>query len=190
MVLFVGLGNKGKEYAATRHNAGFMALDALRAKHADAFGNWQKKFNAELCEGRLGVQKVVLMKPQTFMNASGDAVAPAVGFWKLDPTRDVCMVYDEIDIPLGNIRIRADGTPGGHNGVKSVLAACGTQQVARIRIGIGTERAARVPSEDFVLEAFAAEEREVIAGSIEKAVGAMEALVVDGLQTAQMQFGS
>ncbi len=190
MKLFIGLGNPGKKYESTRHNAGFMALDAFRAAHADAFGNWQKKFNAEICEGRVGDEKVVLMKPQTFMNASGEAVAPAVGFWKLNPTTDLCLVYDDIDLPLGVIRLRAEGTPGGHNGVKSVLAVCETQAIQRIRIGIGNERATQIPSEDFVLENFTSEEQEIITTTIKKSVSAMEMLMSEGLEKTQAKLGN
>ncbi len=188
MKLIVGLGNPGASYKMTRHNAGFRALRAFHTVHAMEFDGWSKKFGAEVSEGRIGDEKVMLMLPQTWMNLSGEAVAPAVGFYKLSPA-DVVIVYDELDIPLGSLRIRASGSAGGHNGVKSILGVLGTQDVARIRIGIGTERSATVPAEDYVLEKFTADEETTIATAIENAGSALEVLLVEGIEAAANKFG-
>jgi len=189
MKLIVGLGNPGTQYVKTRHNAGFMAVRAFHGMHSEEFGGWVKKYDAEISEGRAGGQKVVLMMPQTFMNLSGDAVAQAVAFWKIAPA-DVLMAYDEADIPLGDIRIRATGSAAGHNGVKSMLVRLGTKDVQRIRIGIKTERAALLPIEDYVLEKFSPEEEKLLAPAIERAAQAMDLWLTDGVEAAQAKYGA
>ncbi len=188
MKLIVGLGNPGAQYERTRHNAGFRAVRAFHTLHVDAFDGWKRKFEAEVSEGRIGNEKVALMLPQTFMNLSGDAVAHAVGFWKIAPA-DVIVVYDELDIPLGNIRIRTSGSAGGHNGIKSVIERLGTPDVPRIRIGIGTERAKLVPSEDFVLEKFSQDEEIDLGKAIENAVKALHVTLTEGIEAASNLYG-
>lgn len=188
MKLIVGLGNPGKQYERTRHNAGFRGVLAFREMHGRVFGGWTTRYEAELSEGRPEREKIILMLPQTYMNLSGDAVGEAVAFWKLTPA-DVLMVYDEADIPLGNVRIRANGSAGGHNGVKSILERLGTQEVARIRIGIGTERAELVPIEDYVLEKFSADEEKVLAPALETTAKAIDAWLNEGLEAAQQKYG-
>lgn len=188
MKIIVGLGNVGAKYERTRHNAGFRAVRAFHTLHAADFGGWSKKFNAEISEGRVGNEKVVLMLPQTYMNLSGDALAPAVGFWHVEP-KDVVVVYDELAIPLGTIRIRASGSAGGHNGIKSVIERLGTQDVPRIRIGIGTERGAQMASEDFVLGKFMPEEEELLAPALQNAVAALETWIAEGLDAASNKYG-
>ncbi len=188
MKLIVGLGNPGPKYERTRHNAGWRAVRALHTLHIEELDGWKAKFGAEMAEGRIGGEKVALMLPQTFMNASGDAVIQAAQFWQTDPA-DVILVYDDLDIPLGNIRIRAGGSAGGHNGVKSVLERLGTQDIARVRIGIGTERSAIVPAEDYVLERFSPDEETALAGAIDAAVKAVEAMVAEGVEAASNAYG-
>jgi PTH1 family peptidyl-tRNA hydrolase len=188
MKLIVGLGNPGAQYEKTRHNAGFRAVRAFHTLHVDGFDGWKRKFDAEISEGRIGSEKVVLMLPQTFMNLSGDAVAVAAGFWKLSPA-DVIVVYDELDIPLGNIRIRTSGSAGGHNGIKHIIARLGTQDIARIRIGIGTERAKTVPAEDFVLEKFSSDEEGELKAALENAVKALDTTLAEGIEKAANAYG-
>lgn len=188
MKLIVGLGNPGPKYERTRHNAGFRAVRAFHTVHIEELDGWKGKFNAEVSEGRIGAEKVALLLPQTFMNLSGDAVIQAAQFWHVDP-KDVVLVYDELDIPLGNVRIRPGGSAGGHNGVKSVLERLGTQDVPRIRIGIGTERAAKVPAEDYVLERFNAEEEALLEPAVETAVKAIETYLAEGIEKAATQYG-
>ena len=134
MKVIVGLGNPGREYAQTKHNVGFMLVDAL----ADKLGifNWQEKFDALIAEGRLGTEKILLVKPQTYMNDSGRAVGPLMNWYKLPP-EDLIVAHDDMDIPAGTIRIRKKGSAGGHNGIKSVLANLGDEHFSRVRIGIG-----------------------------------------------------
>ena len=134
MKVIVGLGNPGREYAQTKHNVGFMLVDAL----ADKLGifNWQEKFDALIAEGRLGTEKILLVKPQTYMNDSGRAVGPLMNWYKLSP-EDLIVAHDDMDIPAGTIRIRKKGSAGGHNGIKSVLAHLGDEHFSRVRIGIG-----------------------------------------------------
>ncbi len=188
MKLIVGLGNPGAKYERTRHNAGWRAVRALHTLHIEDIDGWKTKFGAEMAEGRLGGEKAALMLPQTFMNASGDAVIQAVQFWQVAPA-DVLLVYDDLDIPLGNIRIRANGSAGGHNGVKSVLERLGTQDVPRVRIGIGTERAKVVPAEDYVLERFSPDEETELAKAIDAAVKAVETVLAEGVEAASNLYG-
>ncbi|WEX07899.1 aminoacyl-tRNA hydrolase [Chelativorans sp. AA-79] len=133
MLLIAGLGNPDPQYAGHRHNVGFMAADAISRRHS--FSPWSKKFSALVCEGRLGSEKVLLVKPQTFMNRSGQAVGEAMRFYKLSPA-DLIVLYDELDLAPGKVRVKRGGGSGGHNGIKSIDAHCG-QDYRRVRIGIG-----------------------------------------------------
>lgn len=133
MKLFVGLGNPGAKYAANRHNIGFMALDRIAADHG--FGAWQKKFQAEFCQGTLGGEKTALLKPLTFMNLSGQAVGEAMRFYQLDPA-DLIVFHDELDLAPGKLRLKQGGGHAGHNGLRSIHAHLGPDY-ARVRLGIG-----------------------------------------------------
>ncbi|WP_417518239.1 aminoacyl-tRNA hydrolase [Minwuia sp.] len=133
MRLFVGLGNPGREYALHRHNAGFMAIDAIAADHG--FGGWRQKFQGVVAEGRLGSQKVLLLKPATFMNRSGQAVAEAVRFHKLD-LDDVTVFHDELDVAFGKVKVKTGGGHAGNNGIRSIAQHI-TPEFQRVRIGIG-----------------------------------------------------
>ncbi|WP_126974627.1 aminoacyl-tRNA hydrolase [Frigidibacter oleivorans] len=133
MRLFVGLGNPGAKYAGNRHNIGFMAVDRIAADHG--FGPWRAKFQAEIAEGRLGPEKVLLLKPQTFMNLSGQAVGEAMRFHKLDPA-DVTVFHDELDLAPGKCRVKQGGGHAGHNGLRSIHQHIG-EAYGRVRLGIG-----------------------------------------------------
>ncbi|MBO9444273.1 aminoacyl-tRNA hydrolase [Ruegeria sp. R14_0] len=133
MKLFVGLGNPGQKYARNRHNIGFMALDRIAADHG--FGPWKSKFQAEISEGRLGSEKVLLVKPQTFMNRSGQSVGEAMRFYKLDST-DVTVFHDELDLAPGKVRVKAGGGHAGHNGLRSIHEHI-SPAYDRVRLGIG-----------------------------------------------------
>ncbi|WP_454850164.1 aminoacyl-tRNA hydrolase [Rhizobium binxianense] len=133
MLIIAGLGNPGSKYAGNRHNIGFMAVDAIHRRHS--FSPWSKKFRAEVAEGELGGEKVLLMKPQTFMNLSGESVGEAMRFYKLQPA-DLVAIYDELDLPAGKARLKTGGGHGGHNGIKSLDAHCG-KDYRRLRLGIG-----------------------------------------------------
>jgi peptidyl-tRNA hydrolase, PTH1 family len=133
MKLFVGLGNPGAKYAGNRHNIGFMALDRIAADHG--FGPWRRAFKAEVAEGRLGREKVLLIKPQTFMNLSGEAVQAAMAFYKA-PLADVTVFHDELDLAPGKCRVKQGGGHAGHNGLRSIHAHVG-EAYGRVRLGIG-----------------------------------------------------
>jgi PTH1 family peptidyl-tRNA hydrolase len=133
MLIFAGLGNPGPKYAENRHNIGFMAVDAIHRRHA--FSPWSKKFKAEISEGDLGGERVLLVKPQTFMNLSGESVGEAMRFYKV-PVGQVVAIYDELDLVPGKARMKTGGGHGGHNGVKSMDAHCG-REYRRLRLGIG-----------------------------------------------------
>jgi len=133
MRLIVGLGNPGAQYARNRHNIGFMAVDRIAADHG--FGPWRRKFRAQVAEGRLGGDKALLVKPQTYMNRSGDAVGEAMRFYKLEPA-EVIVLHDELDLAPGKCRVKQGGGHAGHNGLRSIHAAIGADYV-RVRLGIG-----------------------------------------------------
>jgi peptidyl-tRNA hydrolase, PTH1 family len=133
MLIIAGLGNPGAKYAGNRHNVGFMAVDAIQRRAS--FSPWSKKFKAEISEGEIDGEKVLLMKPQTFMNLSGESVGEAMRFYKLAP-KDILAIYDELDLAPGRTRIKTGGGHGGHNGIKSLDAHCG-KEYRRLRIGIG-----------------------------------------------------
>jgi PTH1 family peptidyl-tRNA hydrolase len=133
MRLIVGLGNPGDKYRSNRHNIGFMAADSIAARHG--FSPWRQKFRGLLAEGSIGGEKVLLLKPQTFMNSSGDSVGAAVNFHKLDPA-DVIVIYDELDLVPGKVRVKVGGGNGGHNGLRSIDPQIGTGY-KRVRLGIG-----------------------------------------------------
>jgi PTH1 family peptidyl-tRNA hydrolase len=173
MKLIVGLGNPGKKYAKTRHNAGFLALDALRAALAEYGPNgWElsKKFNAEISGCAVGAEKIVLAKPMTFMNDSGIAVQLIAHFYKIAP-RDIIVVHDDKDIPLGEIKIQTNRGSAGHNGVQSIIDHLGTEDFQRVRIGVksASERVMR-DTASFVLSSFGLLERGAARTAIRNAV--------------------
>ena len=150
MLLIVGLGNPGSKYARQRHNVGFMAVDAIHRRHG--FGPWRRRFQADVAEGSLSGEKCLLIKPQTFMNASGQAVGEAAGFFKLAPA-EVLVIHDEVDLPPAKFRMKTGGGVAGHNGLKSISASIGAE-FRRMRVGVGHPGAKeRVPG--YVLHDFA-----------------------------------
>lgn len=149
MKLIVGLGNIGKEYDETRHNAGFMTIDHFAEKHGFEFN--KQKFDALIADGGVNGEKVILAKPTTYMNESGRSVRQIVDFYKLDP-EDVLVVHDDMDLPTGRLRLRQKGSAGGHNGIKSIIAHLGTEKFKRLRIGIDHPEKQKVV--DWVLTRF------------------------------------
>lgn len=166
MNLIVGLGNPDKKYEKTRHNIGFMVLDKLVHDHE---GKWQysKKFNAEVARVYIEGQDVMLIKPQTYMNKSGESVRSFVGFLSI-PTDRVWLVHDDVDLDLGTVRVRTYGSSGGHKGVLSVISCLGTEKLTRFRIGIKTAALEIQATEKFVLGRFTNEEEEDLKNAIEK----------------------
>ena len=185
MHLLVGLGNPGAEYDGTRHNVGFAVLDALAAANGgETFRRQKKNLVAKLTLGR-GRHDVLLVKPQTYMNLSGEGVLPLVQFYKV-PGRQVVVVHDELDFPCGKVRIKPFGGHGGHNGLRNLLQLL-PEDFVRIRIGIGKQRGANGQI-GHVLGRFAGPERAAIDEAVEVAQHALQMLVEDGLQAAMNHF--
>ncbi len=185
MKVIVGLGNPGREYAATRHNVGWWLIDHL----ADVwhFDGWKKDDNAHVANGTVGGVKVRLVKPQTYMNLSGQALKNFVRrpFWS--PAKDLLIVVDEVQLPVGRMRIRPKGSAGGHNGLKSVEAALGTQEYARLRIGVGpSEERKGIYKDlaDFVLAPFARDERDDILALMPQLTATVETWLKEGVEKA------
>ena len=160
MLLFAGLGNPGRDYAGNRHNAGFMALDALADRHG--FSPWKAKDGAQIAEGRIGSHKILAIKPQSFMNKSGPPVAEAARFYKIPP-ENIFVFYDEIDLAAGKIRVKCGGGHGGHNGIRDIDRHIGTDYW-RVRIGVGRPEqvipGSRIDIRKWVLMDFTASERD------------------------------
>ena len=133
-LLWVGLGNPGAEHARQRHNIGFMAIEAIARRHG--FGPWRRRFKGEVAEGRVGSARVIALKPQTYMNGSGDSVQPAAGFHKVPPA-DIWAFHDELDLAPGRVRVKRGGGTAGHNGLRDMQRALGTADFGRVRLGIG-----------------------------------------------------
>jgi PTH1 family peptidyl-tRNA hydrolase len=182
--VIAGLGNPGSEYAGTRHNIGFMAVDALAAKLLGA-GSYKSSFGAFICRADFEGENLLLMKPQNFMNRSGEAVGEAIRYYKLAPS-DLLVIHDDMDLPLGRIRIRSTGGDGGHNGVASVISHVGPD-FTRIKIGIGRPDPRMNPS-DYVLSRFIQEEREKAEEAVAKAVEAVLAVLKKGVPAAMNLF--
>ena len=182
--LIIGLGNPGKDYDGTRHNIGFAVIDALARRHGITV---TKRDNQALMgDGGVGDVRVFLMKPQTFMNLSGQSAA---GFLRMKPLElmDILVVTDDISLPLGRLRLRADGSAGGHNGLKSLIAHLHSSAFPRLRFGVGAPRDPSVQV-DFVLGRFGRGEQAEVEDSIERAVAALELWLSEGIQPAMNQF--
>lgn len=172
MKLIIGLGNPGKEYEKTRHNTGFMCVETLREKLNFPKFLSQKKFSALVTEGIYEGEKLILAKPETFMNLSGQAVSALVNFYKCNP-QDLYVIFDDIDLKLGEIRVRKDGSAGTHNGMKSVIESLGFMNFPRLRIGIESRGVSSAKEQDissFVLNGFSAEELELVKKAINNAI--------------------
>lgn len=176
MYMIAGLGNLTKQYEKTRHNIGFDTIDAI----AEEYHITMKEIkNKSVCgRGMIGGQKVLLVKPQTFMNNSGEAIGAWLNFYKLDPASQLLVIYDDISLNPGNIRIRMKGSAGGHNGIKNIISHAGTQEFARIKIGVG-QKPDGWDLADYVLGHFSKEERVQVEHAIKDAVAAAE-LILSG----------
>ncbi|QDG50089.1 aminoacyl-tRNA hydrolase [Persicimonas caeni] len=183
--LIAGLGNPGSKYARTRHNIGFMALDRLAERHRIALGS--EKFDSRFDTGRVGGEMVVLLEPQTYMNRSGKAVQAAASFYDLSPDQ-IIVVHDEIDLPLGSIRIKRGGGHGGHNGLRDIVNRLSSKDFIRVRLGVGRPEHGDVTNH--VLGAFDRDEQDDVAEVIETACDAVETIISDGVNTAQNRYNS
>ncbi|HEX7057835.1 MAG TPA: aminoacyl-tRNA hydrolase [Bacilli bacterium] len=184
MKWFVGLGNPGNKYSDTRHNVGFMALDRFARKWGIDFK--ESRFKGELGEGIVHGVKTVLIKPQTFMNLSGESLRAYRDYMKAD-IADLIVVYDDMDTEVGCIRLRKQGGPGGHNGIKSIIQHLGTEQFDRIRIGI-SRPSPGVAMPDYVLSPFARSEQARISGALDLAANALEAALTEPFDKVMAQF--
>lgn len=176
MKLIVGLGNPTKEYEQTRHNVGFMVMDRLADVMNVSISS--SKFKGEYVKFKYKGEDVILLKPMTYMNNSGESVIQVMKYFKID-VNDVLVIYDDMDMPVGKLRLRESGSAGGHNGVKSLIAHIGTQQFKRIRVGI--DKHPRIKVIDYVLGHFQKDERPLIDEGIENAVKAIETHLEKGL---------
>ncbi len=185
MYLIAGLGNPGRKYEATRHNMGFDAVDVLIDRHQiPGFG---VKFDAMYGKGRIGAERVVLLKPLLYMNLSGAPIRAMCDYFKIDPEEELIVLYDDIDLSPGQIRIRKKGSAGGHNGMKDIIRHLGTQNFMRVKIGVG-EKPGGWDLADYVLSRFAKEERKAVDEAIEWAADAVEIILKDGADAAMNQY--
>ena len=186
MKVIAGLGNPGAEYASTPHSIGFEVVDAV-ARGIGASWKGSSSFKGELAAGMLGALKVLLVKPQTFMNLSGDCVAPVLKYHNAT-VDDLLVVSDDIDLPVGKMRIRKGGSAGGHNGLKSVIERTGTADFVRLRLGVGRDARNRANVVGHVLGKFAAEDRAAMDEVVAKAVEAIETIERENLETAMNRY--
>ena len=184
MLIIAGLGNPGKEYENTRHNAGFMVMDALAEKIGADIS--EKKHKALCGKGVIGGEKVILMKPQTYMNLSGECIRQVMDYYKVDPAEFI-VIYDDISLVPGGIRIRKKGSAGGHNGIKNIIAHLGTQEFPRVRIGVG-EKPARMDLADYVLGRFPKEEAETMTTAFKDGAAAVVDMMTEGVEAAMNHF--
>jgi PTH1 family peptidyl-tRNA hydrolase len=182
-LLVVGLGNPGRGYERTRHNLGWLVADELARRHGGAF---RSKFSGRLAELRVDDRRVALLKPETYMNESGRSLAAAARFFKVEPTT-VLVVHDDVDLEAGRLQARAGGGLAGHNGLRSIARALGTQDFLRLRIGVGRPgRGDRRSVSDYVLSGFDPDED--VDGLVNRSADAVETVLRDGLETAQARF--
>ncbi|MEM9373540.1 MAG: aminoacyl-tRNA hydrolase [Planctomycetota bacterium] len=186
MKLIVGLGNPGVQYERTRHNAGFLAVDELARRHAAGMVP-RARFNAVTLDASFGGEKVLLMKPNTFMNLSGRAVGEAVRFFKLGPTEDLLVIVDELALPVGHVRVRERGGANGHNGLSDIDRVLGGSPYPRIRVGIGEKPAGWVKS-DWVLSRYTDEEAGEVQTGTAAAADAAECVIGEGIKPAMNRF--
>lgn len=185
MFIIVGLGNPTKEYEGTRHNVGFEVIDRIAEKYN--IDVTTKKHRALLGKGMIGGEKVILAKPQTFMNLSGESVRSLLDFYKVDETEELLIIYDDVSLAPGQLRIRAKGSAGGHNGIKSIISHVGGQVFLRIKIGVG-EKPSKMDLADYVLGHFSKGEKEQMEEGYTAAVGAVECIVSGELEKAMNEY--
>ena len=183
MYIIVGLGNPGKQYENTRHNMGFLAVDLLAEKYNIDVN--KIKFKALVGEGRIAGQKVLLVKPQTYMNLSGEAVRQAMDFYKIDP-EELIVIYDDIDIPTGTFRIRKKGSPGTHNGMRNIFQHIQTNDFPRIRVGIGSGKKENLIG--YVTGGISKSEKELLEDALKKSADAAACIIEKGIDKAMNEY--
>ena len=185
MYIIVGLGNPDRQYQNTRHNIGFDVIDAIADKNHITVG--ERKHKALIGKGFVGGQKVVLVKPQTYMNLSGESVREVIDFYKVDEKSELIVISDDVSLTVGQIRIRKKGSTGGHNGLKNIILHLGHDEFQRVKMGVG-EKPAGYDLVDYVLGHFPKEERKIMDESIGRAAKAIEVIVTDGADAAMNQY--
>lgn len=184
--LIVGLGNPGRDYSETRHNVGFRVIDTLHEKVGSA-ASWQEKGKMQLTEVMISGEKTKLLKPQSYMNNSGEPVSELMRFYKIEPA-EILVIHDEIDLPFGKLRLKAGGGDAGNNGLRSITASLGTADYLRLRVGVGKPENAEYEIASWVLSKFSPEEREKLPDLLKQACGASLDLAEHGLKHAQNRF--
>lgn len=187
MKLIVGLGNPGSEYAGTRHNVGFSVIDRLARRFAPDAAP-KSKFAGLMTDAEIGGEKCILLKPTTFMNLSGRSVLEALQFFKLEASKDLLVIVDDLALPCGSIRLRPDGSSGGHNGLTDIGLKLGSNYWARLRIGI--DLPGRIPQSDYVLGKFSPDQQPLVDASMTEAAQAAEVWATKGLQEAMNRFNT
>ena len=185
MFVIVGLGNPGKKYEKTRHNIGFNVIDAMADKYNIRVK--ERKHQALVGSGFIEGQKVMLVKPTTYMNKSGDSVSDVLDYYKLDPESELIVIYDDISLEPGNIRIRKKGSAGGHNGIKDIIRQLGTEKFLRIKVGVGAKPKGWDLA-DHVLGRFSTEDRKLVDEAIEKAAKAVDIMISQGADAAMNEY--
>lgn len=185
MLLIAGLGNYPKEYDLTRHNVGFMCIDNFAQKY-DANFKAEPKFKAEIASINYNNEKILLLKPLTFMNLSGEAIQKTAAFYKID-AKDIFVVFDDISLDLGKFRFRASGSDGGHNGIKSIIQQLGTNNFPRLKVGIGPQPI-NMKAEAFVLQKFSLEQMPLLNKVVSASVEAIEDFLTMGINDAQNKY--
>jgi PTH1 family peptidyl-tRNA hydrolase len=186
MKVIVGLGNPGGSYARSRHNVGFWVVDRLAEHHRLRFS--RREYKSQVAEGRVGEERVMLMKPQTYMNLSGEALQRARRALRLEPERFL-VVYDDLDLSVGRLRVARSGGAGGHHGVESIIEALGSKEFSRIRVGIGRP-GSREANVDYLLDSLTPEEASTLSESVARAADAAEVVVRDGIAAAMNRFNA
>ncbi len=184
-MLIVGLGNPGLEYEGTRHNIGFEALDSLCKKHNISLN--KMKYNAYIGESNIAGKRVLLAKPLTYMNNSGEAVGKISSFYKIEP-ENILVMFDDISLDVGKIRLRRKGSAGGHNGIKDIIAHLGSEDFPRIKIGVGMKPHPDYDLKDWVLSRFPKTDKEAVESAVEVAVKAVEEILARGIDSAMNKF--
>ena len=183
--VIVGLGNPGLQYENTRHNAGFMAMEKLSAKYGFSFS--KHKFEAVIGEFKIGDKRILAVKPQTYMNNSGRCVSKIESFYKI-PVTNMIVIFDDISLDIGNIRIRRKGSAGGHNGIKDIIECCGSEDIPRIKIGVDKKPTPEYDLKDYVLSRLPKEKTEDFEKALENAICAIEEIVKNGIDSAMNKY--
>ena len=185
MYIIAGLGNPGRQYVGTRHNMGFEALDTIALKYNIKIN--KEKFKGSFGEGKIGGEKVILVKPSTYMNLSGECIREFASWYKVPP-ENVIVIFDDISLPIGKMRIRPKGSAGGHNGIKSIIYQLNSDNFPRVKIGVGSPLNEKYDLKDYVLGKFTKDETEILIPIAIKTAEAVEVIITDGTEKAMAKF--